>query len=387
MIRLFKATSYYNTYLQWFYGRRPELKMSSYAEQHAALMADRFALSDSWSRSLQGEAGGFEVSEVVVNAEPLQKRWAQENGVTFRESNWLEDIVVEQVRRFRPRILYAHAPEVGTRVRTRCREAAGKPLLVVAYDGVGRHNRQMVEGADLMLTCLRGSESYFRSQGVRAHCMSFGFDPVILEGLDRKVTPSQATFIGSLVLGMGHQTRAIVLERIRRRVALDSWISGLPGDTDLLRAWMSLAKRGEVRRFLGFPAAASAARRLRAGNRGELYGMAMYSQLAAARFTLNIHIAAAGEQAANIRLFEATGVGTCLVTDWKPNLPDLFEPDREVVVFRSADEAVEKIEYLLDHECERQAIAQRGQSAALQRHNYLDRVREVAPVLREAIGA
>ena len=47
-------------------------------------------------------------------------------------------------------------------------------------------------------------------------------------------------------------------------------------------------------------------------------------------FVLNIHsdefwLITGG----NIRMFEATGVGSCLLTDHKQNLQDLFIPDEE----------------------------------------------------------
>jgi spore maturation protein CgeB len=38
-----------------------------------------------------------------------------------------------------------------------------------------------------------------------------------------------------------------------------------------------------------------------------------------------------GREAGNARLFEATGVGTFLLTDFKDNLQTSFEPSREVV--------------------------------------------------------
>lgn len=117
MIRLLKATSYDPRFLVFFYRHNPLLRSASYAEQHRASMAERFALSDASRRTLMAGSGAFEVEEVVVNAEPLQKRWAEENGIRYRESHWLEDIVVEQVRQFRPRVLYAHAPEVKSDTR------------------------------------------------------------------------------------------------------------------------------------------------------------------------------------------------------------------------------------------------------------------------------
>jgi spore maturation protein CgeB len=381
MIKLLKASSYYPVYLNWFYARHSHLVAASYAEQHTALMADGFSLSDSWSRHLGRVEGNFEVCELVVNAAPLQKRWARENGFSFSEENWLAEIFLEQCRRFGPRVLYAHAPEVDAALRVRCKQASVQPLFVITYDGIARNHRRMIEGADLIITCLQSSARYYRSEGANAHWMMFGFDPVLADRLDRSLPPCDVSFVGGLAVRIGHQARAKDLDRISRSVPLQAWISGLPNDDELLRQWLSFARHAEWKGFAGFPAAALAARKLRKLNQGEVFGVEMLSTLAASLMTLNIHIAAAGEQAANIRLFESTGVGTCLVTDWKKNIGELFEPDREVVVFRSAAEAVEKIKHLLNHREECRAIAERGRARTLRSHNYADRLAEFEAVL------
>ena len=56
--------------------------------------------------------------------------------------------------------------------------------------------------------------------------------------------------------------------------------------------------------------------------------------------TLNHHIDVAEAYAGNLRLFEATGVGTLLVTDWKKNLHEMFEAGKEVVTYRTPEECV-----------------------------------------------
>ncbi len=381
MRHLLKASSYYPAYLQWFYGQHPELHLASYAEQHAALMADGFALSDSWSRYLGGAGRPFQVTELVVNAESLQKQWAREHGVAYQEESWMQDIFFAQFAQLQPQLLYAHAPEVGPALRARCRELARGKLFVLTYDGIARNHPRVVEGADLVVSCLRSSADYYESIGVKAHVMKFGFDPAVTARLDRRVPVRDVTFVGGLAVRIGHQVRARVLDDIARGTKLDAWVSGLPDDAGLLRQWFSFARHGEWRGFADFPPVAAAARRLRDASLGTLFGMKMLSQLAASRMTLNVHIAAAGAEAANIRLFESTGVGACLVTDWKENLAELFEPDREVVTFRSSEEALEKINYLLNHEAERQAIAERGQRRTQTTHNYAVRLAEFEAAL------
>ncbi len=120
---------------------------------------------------------------------------------------------------------------------------------------------------------------------------------------------------------------------------------------------------------------------IRRGYRGEAWGLDMYRVLAGASIALNRHVDAAEEFANNMRLYEATGVGTLLVTDAKRNLHELFEPDAEVVTYSSAEEAAEKIRYYLDHEDERAAIARAGQARTLGEHTYAHRMRELEEIL------
>src|SRR5215212_5054887 len=102
-MRLLKIGVYYKTYLEQFYARRPGLAAEAYAAQHAALIGDCFGSSDFWTRELSKL--GYETRDLVVNAEPLQRAWAAERGLTVDEENWLFDIAAEQVKDFRPGVL------------------------------------------------------------------------------------------------------------------------------------------------------------------------------------------------------------------------------------------------------------------------------------------
>ncbi len=84
-----------------------------------------------------------------------------------------------------------------------------------------------------------------------------------------------------------------------------------------------------------------------------------------------------------MRLFEATGVGSCLLTDWKENLHELFAPDAEVLTYRTADEAVEKVEYILKNEAVRRQIAAAGQRRTLRDHNFDYRALQIDEIIRK----
>ena len=79
----------------------------------------------------------------------------------------------------------------------------------------------------------------------------------------------------------------------------------------------------------------------------------------------------------NCRLFEAAGCGAFQIADWKPALPDLFEPEREIVTFRSREELRQKVDYYLARPEERQAIAGRAYARAHREHTYEIRLRRM----------
>ena len=72
----------------------------------------------------------------------------------------------------------------------------------------------------------------------------------------------------------------------------------------------------------------------------------------------------------NARAFEAAGIGAFQMLDWRPGLGQLFADGSEVISFRGISDLVRKIDYWLERDDERQAIAQAGKSRAHSEHTY-----------------
>ena len=83
----------------------------------------------------------------------------------------------------------------------------------------------------------------------------------------------------------------------------------------------------------------------------------------------------------NCTLFEAAGCGAFQIADWKPALPDLFEPEREIVTFRTRRELKEKVDYYLAHAEERREIAARACARAHRDHTYQKRLERMFEVM------
>jgi spore maturation protein CgeB len=195
----------------------------------------------------------------------------------------------------------------------------------------------------------------FRKKGITSEYFRLGFDDRILKEVNLITPKFGITFVGGL--SRVHKRGSELLNNVSEKLTIELFGYG----KDTLSTSSSAYKH----------------------HHGEVWGLDMYRILAQSRMTINRHGEIAGKFAANMRLYEATGMGTCLVTDWKENLPTLFEPEKEVVTYRNADELIEKVNYLLENDKEREKIAEAGQKRTLKEHTYQNRMKELLKILDE----
>ena len=136
----------------------------------------------------------------------------------------------------------------------------------------------------------------------------------------------------------------------------------------------------------------------RAVNLGPAYGLNLYRLIRTSRITFDVRGTIetsdgagavqdlAGRETANMRLFEATGLGTCLMTEHYDNLTELFEPGKEIVTYSSERDLTEKLRHYLAHEDERQAIAAAGLARCQRDHSMAARAREFDAIIRDKLA-
>lgn len=404
--RLVQVGSFYQGYLDDFYRRNPDDPSLSYEVQLARLMADGFGAAGFLVRRLCDV--GVEAHEVVSNARPLQAAWARENGVAPEAP----DLLVRQLAALRPDVLVIQDHRAFSAASLgELRRAVPGLRCVVAFccAPYGPDELDALRACDAVITCTPGFAEDFRVAGLDAILLYHAFEGDLVPGLaeDNPFPELDLLFVGSLMPGSGmHRQRREIIERLA--AATDALVVfGTVVEEPVLRV---MAKRALYRvaatlRAVGVPEGALRSvpglrrasqwrelpsrdrvpRALRRRVRPPLFGIAMLKALSRARVGLNIHIDVAGRFAGNVRLFETTGAGACLLTDWKENMPSLFEPDSEAVCYRSPEECLEKFRWLLDHPRERVAIARAGQARTLRDHGYLNRARELDHELRQRL--
>lgn len=377
----------YERFMLQYYGRSPELKHATYAEQMQARNDTLFGTADFYSRGFA--AAGHNAIEVHVNNPWLQLAWARQHGMPVANASELgaitEDgpVVRNLKRRLRPlRPLLAPIARklgiistVGAQLQEvlRAQVEEFQPDVILNQDiaaidcdfmkSLKRKNRILIAQCgvdpptigdltvyDFGVSLIPWVVEEFRRRGLRAEHHHLGFGASILEALGPQPERDiDVSFVGSI--GSAHGRRFSILNDIAQFCSLSVWTAN-PGD---LPAGSALAKCV----------------------RGEVYGRDMYQILRRSKITLNNHINVSRGSAGNMRLFEATGIGAFLLTDNLADLPELFEPGREVAVYDSTVDAAKTIEKYLSDETAREDMARRGQSRTLTDHTYGRRTQEL----------
>jgi spore maturation protein CgeB len=85
----------------------------------------------------------------------------------------------------------------------------------------------------------------------------------------------------------------------------------------------------------------------------------------------------------NPRTFDLAAAGAFQLVDVRRQLPEFFQPEREVATFQDLAEAREKITYFLAHDEARRQVADQGRERCLRDHTYQVRLSEALELIEE----
>lgn len=312
---------------------------------------------------------GLAAEQVVPFCRPLQFKWtreqnmwalgqlwtrlpvhspAMESWLRFPDTWILNRIIARQIAVLRPKVVW-----VFSGVHVTDREIRGWRRYVdhvILWWSCPLWNGFPYTEFDLALTTVPSFVSYFEELGVHAAHLPHAFDPRILDRVrspDRRAL--RAAFVGSL--SASHTDRISLLDSLSRKVPLDFYGHGvefLPPDSPLRRSYCGPAWGDDLY---------------------SVYG----SHLVVVHKSADVWTSFTSAK----RLFEATGMGACVVTEYTDDLANFFEPDVEVVTYSSPQECIGKVEHLLEDPDEARTIGRRAQERTLRDHTYRKRVREL----------
>lgn len=315
-------------FLRWLYTRHEGLEARPYAKQLRTRHESLYFRADFYSTNLR--ALGHEAWEVYSDNAAMQEAWARENGLPSGESAppgpstrralqytaplfkanerqvavsqappRLYEILAAQIEQLKPDVvlnqdLYLN-PRFFAAMKSHTR------LLVGQHWSMPLADRDDYRCYDVILSSFAPTLEYFRRRGIPAELLRLGFEPRVLAALPPVERTLHVSFVGNVFDAGIHHHRVTFLEQLCRLLP-DMGLWGY--------AVRTLAADSAIRRCY----------------RGLAWGREMYGVLSRSRITINHH----GIQlpfANNMRLYEATGMGSLLITDWKDNLPRSVSAD------------------------------------------------------------
>lgn len=404
--RYIRITDYYPQYLKKYYQSNAAIASKTYDEQYHLLTNDSFEIVSSFSKNLN-KINGVEAIDIISNASILQDTWRKEHQLPEGISK--QDLVLAQLKHFKPDVIWIDDFSlIDATWKQRLIKEVPSIKLVLGHI-CAPYNDEMANKFrlfDVMFTCIPCMVHELKAKGINTHLLYHSFETTILDKLKEgnKFPTSEFLFSGSLYPGSGfHKSRIEYIEGMLKAgididlyCNLDSFkkvfvkktiyhlINGLKAiGLESLIDKISFLKQNKS---YGDVPIKFYSKKLLESTKEPVFGFEMYQLLSKAKITFNIHGEVAEKCAGNIRLFEATGVGTCLVTDWKDNITDLFEPGKEVITYKTIEECIEKVKWLIENPEERDKIAKAGQQKTLTMHSVEARAKMLNEIINKELS-
>jgi len=405
--KFLKVTTYYPSFLSYFYNKNPNLHFKSFEDQLKLLLDESF----SWGNFFQVNLNklGNDAYEIIYNADPLQNTWAKENNLRRRSR---DEIFLQQLKIIKPDILFLQdISSFHSEFINKIREEAPSIKLVVGWlcAPYTEENKRSLAACDFVFSCSEHFLAQLKSAGIKCYRLNHAFELSLLRQIEEKnnYSNNDFLFVGSFFPGSElHDMRVKIIEKLlaeKINIKIYSQIQKIQNIFVKQRAYAfyQLLKRynlGDI--YHVFPAAKRVTQYKEFPNdfkfsdrfnvaldNTPLFGIEMLKAFSKAKIVFNSHGGVAGDFACNIRLFEATGAGACLITDHKKNIADFFIPNEEIVIYKTIDECVEKVKWLLNHPTEMRQIAEAGHQRTLRDHTFYNRSVELDSIIKRELSS
>lgn len=378
----------------------------SYDESQQIFFKQAYGQSDFHERQLR--ASGYDAHTIVFDCDEIQAKFQskQHNAAVAGRFAGL----LHQLGELKPSILYLENVFIFSHSElAELRQTLKTVRLMIGFLGSAYtvETLEKLRVFDLIVTCCGEMAREFKAAGLTVLHLMHAFDPSVLRSIEDSAGERRhaLTFIGALTSGVKfhHGRNEVLSYLVKEGLPLEIFGKITQGTSHFrpaIQALTAVARWAERAGIVSESDLPSLFRRLHSWvprecmriNRAvrkriqpPVYGLRMYRALKASAVTLNFHVKGA-RYAANMRLFEATGVGTCLVTDWKENMSEIFEDKTEVVTYRSKEECLDKVNWLLQHPEEALCIGRAGQLRCLNSHTYKHRAVALHQCIRNMLA-
>lgn len=377
--------SIYPAHSDEIYREYPTLKYKSSDEQMDFIRWHALSSYTRWNEYLIKR--GFNVLEFHHNLPHVELKWAEENQFCPAKENEIFQIGIEKIKRFKPDILYCSSPLFYMRSNF-LKELIGclpkRPQLVSWY-GANCGDEEIFRFFDLTLSNSKHLVNSLRKKKIFADFLQHSFEPSILDKINIPESRiNKLGFFGNLDCNAADfKDRTQLLSKIFNidKILEIHGTTYKPNPCERFK-YSAIKNRHNFSRVitnylpLGIfkkwseienlpPSPWPLEKNFSQQIKPAVFGHKMLQSLSKYQIAFNYHNKHTGDYACNMRLFESTGIGCCLLTDQKSDISSIFEPDKEVVTYANHEEAISKAKYLIREPKLAQKIALAGHKRTL----------------------
>ncbi len=276
----------------------------------------------------------------VTNSKFIQTKWAKENNFKYSEQNWQKEILAAQIEKFQPDVIYTGNYGL---LNEEMKKYLPRAQLYVLWNA-----SPMPEGIDLShfdvgISFNEVYHEHLRKRGIKnIEYNSFYIDPEIKNRLDSMNLKQDIdiSFVG----------RYSPMFKTRNQFLYDVY-SEFKKEYNIQYYLLSEARVKGLIPTLPW-------KLLRAYNK-PVFLEDMFKVFKRSKIVLNTHSNITGEGKGNMRVYEALGSGSFMLSD-HGIYPEYLEPDKDFVTYNNKKDMFEKIEYYLKNDKEREEIALNG---------------------------
>lgn len=357
--RLLEISTLYNEYIKKY----DSYNDCTYNELYNNVINDCYCESDFLHRYLQGDYK-YETMIVYYNFQILQNKWD-----TNRDKNPFS-ILLRQIKDFKPNIILVTDLWILSNEQIEMiKECLEYDVHFIAYhfSVIDKQVIDVLKSYDMVFTGCEYYKAELSKYSSNVRVIRHAFEPSILGKVKASASMNKLGFVGSVFLGSSiHTNRVDMFSELKKNNIEYDYYGNVSGSMLNPRTFIDhfihspekLLSRWNTINYLN-----------NICNPGK-YGIEYYNCIAQYTINLNIHAPILMTGAGNMRMFEVTGIGACLLTDYREENTLLFEEDKEIMVYRNNEELVDKAKYLITNPSAAKKIAQNGQKRTLNEYNY-----------------
>lgn len=367
-------TKYYTKYLENLYRNNPDILELSFHEHRECIFNDHFGWPADLVQYMSNQ--GIRTEFIIANTEILQKHWAYENNFTnYSRRSWEKQIVLEQIKKFKPDILWIDSlfDYYGSFIQ----ESLNYCHKAITWISCVTPQNINLTGISNLITSdpeiLKNKHNLFDKVIVTKP----GFSPTILTKLGKIEKKTDFVFAGQI--SKDHLKRAEILSFLLEhgvKIKIFGLVNINPRLQYVKGVLRETLKKRDVKALLNITRPDTKnekyirnIERILPYVSAPVFGMDFYHTLAEAKCSLHTHIDIANKYGSAMRMFETTGVGTCLITDHKIDSNITFEVNKEIITYKSKEHLLDILNNIKNGSVEIERIAKAGQIRTLKDHS------------------